>query len=120
MGLLKVDFVLGIMGFVLLSEYIGLLECLTRALQLRETPTYLLKWTRCFWLSSSLVDNLGHADLKTSSLSIDNVYVLAMPLTHLRISWVIRHIYREFNQTADALSDQAIDERDTNGPSQFW
>ena len=31
----------------------------------------------------------------------------------------IRHIYREFNQTADALSNQAIDERDTNVPSHF-
>ena len=41
-------------------------------------------------------------------------------LTSLRISWDIRHINREFNQTADALSNQAIDERDSSGPSQFW
>ncbi len=35
-------------------------------------------------------------------------------------SWGIRHIYREFNQTADTLSNQAIDERDANGPSRYW
>ena len=38
----------------------------------------------------------------------------------LHISWDIRHIYREFNQTADTLSNQAIDERDSNGFSAFW
>ena len=42
----------------------------------------------------------------------------ALPPPH--ILWDIRDICREFNQTADALSNQAIDERDTNGPSQFW
>ena len=35
-------------------------------------------------------------------------------LSALHISWDIRHIYREFNQTADTLSNQAIDERDSN------
>ena len=41
-------------------------------------------------------------------------------LSAVHISWDIRHIYREFNQTADALSNQAIDERDTNGSSASW
>ena len=41
-------------------------------------------------------------------------------LSALHISWDIRHIYREFNQTADKLSNQAIDERDSNGFSAFW
>ena len=35
-------------------------------------------------------------------------------LSALHISWDIRHIYREFNQTADTISNQAIDERDSN------
>ena len=38
----------------------------------------------------------------------------------LHILWDVRHIYREFNQTADTLSNQAIDERDSNGFSAFW
>ena len=40
-------------------------------------------------------------------------------LSALHISWDIRQIYREFNQTADTLSNQAIDERDSNGFSAF-
>lgn len=36
------------------------------------------------------------------------------------ISWQVRHIYREYNQTADALCNQAIDDRQTNGPSAQW
>ena len=40
-------------------------------------------------------------------------------LSALHISWDIRHIYREFNQIADTLSNQAIDERDSNGFSAF-
>ena len=30
------------------------------------------------------------------------------------------HIYREFDQTADTLSNQAIDERDSNGFFSIW
>ena len=37
------------------------------------------------------------------------------PLSALHISWDIRHIYLEFNQIAVTLSNQAIDERDSNG-----
>ncbi len=36
------------------------------------------------------------------------------------VEWKIRHIYREFNQTVDSLSYQAIDEEDTNGASVEW
>ena len=38
----------------------------------------------------------------------------------LHISWDLRHIYGEFNQTADTLSNQAIDERDSKVFSAFW
>ena len=41
-------------------------------------------------------------------------------LSALHISWDIRHFYREFNQTADTLFNQAIDERDSNDFSAFW
>ena len=36
-------------------------------------------------------------------------------LTEHAVVKAIRHIYREFNQTADILSCQAFDERDSNG-----
>ena len=41
----------------------------------------------------------------------------SLPAPH--ILWDIRHICREFNQTADTISNQAIDERDSNGFSVF-
>ena len=41
--------------------------------------------------------------------------MFAIPLLAPHISWDIRHIFREFNQTADTLSNQAIDEHDSNG-----
>lgn len=36
------------------------------------------------------------------------------------VLWNATHIYRESNQTTDALSNQAIDEIDTNGLSLDW
>ena len=41
-------------------------------------------------------------------------------LSAIGVDWNIRHVYRELNQVADALSNQAIDERDTNGASSAW
>ncbi|HIF32153.1 MAG TPA: reverse transcriptase-like protein [Planctomycetaceae bacterium] len=34
--------------------------------------------------------------------------------------WRIRHVYREFNQTADKLSNEAIDDKNGNGRSKYW
>ena len=32
----------------------------------------------------------------------------------------VRHIYREYNQTADALANAALDDENGNGPSEHW
>ena len=53
-------------------------------------------------------------------LFINNVFMFAIPCLPPHISWDTRHIYREFNQTAVTLSNQAIDDRDSNGFSTFW
>ena len=45
---------------------------------------------------------------------------LGQDLDAAGVEWRVRHIYREFNQTADTLSNQAIDERDGNGQSVHW
>ena len=37
-------------------------------------------------------------------------------LTNKGVKWQVRHIYREFNQTADALANAAIDDENGNGP----
>ena len=41
-------------------------------------------------------------------------------LTEMGIEWEVRHIYREFNQSADALANDAIDDEAGNGPSDAW
>ena len=45
---------------------------------------------------------------------------LGEQLSRNNVDWLVRHVYREFNQTADALSNQAIDEQDSNGASAAW
>ena len=100
-------------------EYFALLECLSRALRLRD-PNVLFE-------VDSLIPAKQLARRHPCACRSENLIPLHQQcvhvcdaLTYLRISWDFRHIYREFNQTAGALSNQAIDERDTNGPSQFW
>ena len=36
------------------------------------------------------------------------------------MQWSIRHIYREFNQVADALANQAVDDQSTHTMSAGW
>ena len=38
-------------------------------------------------------------------------------MTNKGVEWEVRHIYREFNQTADALANAAIDDENGSGPS---
>ena len=45
---------------------------------------------------------------------------LGQKLTAKNIAWEVRHIYREYNQTADGLANLAIDDPAGNGPSQRW
>ena len=45
---------------------------------------------------------------------------LGNELTAKGVKWEVRHIYREFNQTADALENAALDDENGNGPSQHW
>ena len=41
-------------------------------------------------------------------------------LTNAGISWKVRHVYREYNQTADSLANAALDDEAQNGPSDAW
>ena len=45
---------------------------------------------------------------------------LGQELTEKGVKWEVRHIYREFNQTADGLANAALDDENGNGPSQHW
>ena len=45
---------------------------------------------------------------------------LGEELTERGIEWEVRHIYREFNQTADTLANEALDDEAGTGPSEHW
>ena len=45
---------------------------------------------------------------------------LGKELTDKGVEWEVRHIYREYNQTADALANAALDDENGNGPSEHW
>ena len=45
---------------------------------------------------------------------------LGKELTNKGVKWEVRHIYREYNQTADALANAALDDENGNGPSEHW
>ena len=45
---------------------------------------------------------------------------LGNELTAKGAKWEVRHIYREFNQTADGLANAALDDENGNGPSKHW
>ena len=98
------------------AEYHGLLACMAPAQRTRdpsavfEVDSLLVArqmahshpWTCC---SAALVD------LHKQCVRVGEF------LTQRDINWNVRHIYREYNQVADSLANQAIDEPDTNVPS---
>ena len=96
------------------AEYAGLWQCMRRAARILdpivkfEVDSMLLAKQMAqinTWACRS--DNL--MDLHIECVRLGNI------LSDRGVIWNVTHIYREFNQTADALSNQAIDEIDTNG-----
>ena len=100
------------------AEHFALLQSLFRALRLQdphvifEVDSLILAKQLALLLWACRSENL-------IALHQQCVHVCDS-LSALHISMDIRRIYREFNQTADTLSNQAIDERDSNGFSAFW
>ena len=45
---------------------------------------------------------------------------LGAALDGLGVQWEVRHVYREYNQTADLLANLAIDDPRGNGPAREW
>ena len=101
------------------AEYIALFECLSRALRLQD-PNVIFE-VDSLLLAKQLARHHPWACRSENLIAVHQQCVhVCDALPSLHISWDIRHIYREFQQTADALSNQAFDERDTNGSLQFW
>ena len=59
----------------------------------------------------------GSAELRPY---FDECWTIGEQLTEKGIHWDVRHIYREFNQTADSLANLALDDPAGNGPSHGW
>ena len=96
------------------AEYFALLQCLFRALRLQDT--HVIFEVDPLILAKQLARHLPWACRSENLIALHQRCVhVCDSHSALHISWDIRHIYREFNQTAGTLSNQAIDERDSNG-----
>ena len=101
------------------AEYVALLQCVFRALRLQDS--HVIFEVDSLILAKQLARHLPWVCRSENLIALHQQCVhVCDSLSALHISWDIRHIYREFNQTADSLSNQAIDERDPNGFSAFW
>ena len=97
----------------------ALLQCLFLALRLQDP--HVIFEVDSLILAKQLARYLPWACRSENLIALHQQCVhVCDSLSVLHISWDIRHIYRQFNQTADKLSNQAIDERDSNGFSAFW
>ena len=101
------------------AEYTGLLQCMTRATRIADL--YVVFEVDSMLVASQMAQYQPWACRADSLLELHSrCSDLGAALTIRGVRWSCRHIYREFNQTADALSNQAIDEAWSNGPSAFW
>ena len=102
-----------------MAEYNGLLQCMTRATRIADL--YVVFEVDSMLVASQMAQYQPWACRADSLLELHSrCSDLGAALTIRGVRWSCRHIYREFNQTADALSNQAIDEAWSNGPSAFW
>ena len=101
------------------AEYEGLRSCMRRALRIKD-PMVVFE-VDSMLLARHLAHHRPWACRSENLLQINIDCVrIGKDLSNSGVLWEIRHIYREFNQTADSLSNQAIDEQATNGPSAYW
>ena len=101
------------------AEYAALLECMKRASRLGD-PCVMFE-VDSMLLARQLAKFRPWA---CRSISLIEVHAECVRLGETMLArgtdWKIRHVYREFNQTSDALSNQAIDQQDSNGHSIRW
>ena len=100
------------------AEYKGLVESMTRATRrLHEMEVV-------FEVDSMLLANpVGHiwaCRHPTLAPLYDKCCELGDTLTENGVKWEIRQIYREYNQAADALSNEAIDEPERRWTTAGW
>ena len=95
-----------------IAEYEGIRACLLRALEVSRVGDFVLfEMDSLLVARQLLVVGIGKFACRSTSLSgtLLDCIILGRRLDSLGVSWRIRHVYREYNQTADALANQAID-----------
>ena len=101
------------------AEYAGLRECMLRAARCLDEDA--LFEVDSMLLARQVARYRPWACRSASLLELHAECVeLGERMNVAGIDWDIRHIYREYNQVADALSNQAIDDQGTNGASDNW
>ena len=100
------------------AEYRGLIECMERAVRHEGDREV------AFEVDSMLIaKQVGHSwACRHASLAplYESCCELGDQLTAKGVQWKIRHIYREYNQAADALSNEAIDEPERRWTTAGW
>ena len=101
------------------AEYEGLKEGMRRATRAGDTSVIYEVY------SYVVAKHMAHRNAwacKTKALQehYKTCRALGKELTDKGVKWEVRHIYKEFNQTADGLANAALDDENGNGPSQHW
>ena len=101
------------------AEYVGLRECMRRAVRLLHPHVV-------FQVDSKLVAEqmARHNAWACRSPELvplrDACREFGHQLNHAAILWEVRHIYREFNQVADALANRGVDVRVAFDATASW
>ena len=100
------------------AEYRGLQESMRRAARRPQDKVVVFEVD-----SMLLAKQMRHIwACRNASISplYDDCCELGDQLTEMGVRWTIRHIYREYNQAADSLSNEAIDEPERRWTTTGW
>ena len=100
------------------AEYRGLQESMRRAARRPQDKVVVFEVD-----SMLLAKQMRHIwACRNASISplYDDCCELGDQLTEMGVHWSIRHIYREYNQAADSLSNEAIDEPERRWTTTGW
>ena len=90
------------------AEYIGLRECLKRAVRVQHPRVVFQVDAKL--VAQQMAEHNAWTCRSDQLLPLrDECLALGQLLTRANVVWEVRHIFREFNQTADGLANQGVD-----------
>ena len=93
-----------------IAEYTGLFQCLRRAVRIGDTVVVFR--VDSFPVARQMSQNNSWACRSQDLFPLrDACRQLTRALSDAHVSWSVQHIYREFNQVADSLANEAINDR---------